>query len=238
MKKFFLILAALAISAPAYAQYENTTRGMKLISDSVAQDGTWNLGTAATVGTLTATTGEFANGSAAAPSITFSSLGTSGMYLINPSIGFSVGGTLRFAIGDSAIYLYSGALYFGSSFDADMFRCGADHLCMLRSTNNQKFSVAGSFTDFSNYERGYISADSTGAIIGHEAAGTGVARAVHIKSSVGLIVNDTGTKPTCDATTRGAMWRDEGGTSAADTFEVCAKNSSDTYDWYALATIP
>jgi hypothetical protein len=49
---------------------------------------------------------------------------------------------------------------------------------------------------------------------------------------------DPGTKPACDATTRGTIWRDDGGTGVADTIEVCAKNSSNTYAWYAMATIP
>jgi|GEM_PF-2840037 len=54
----------------------------------------------------------------------------------------------------------------------------------------------------------------------------------------GPVVSDSGTKPTCDSTIRGVLWRDQGGAGVADTFEVCAKNSSDTYAWYALATIP
>jgi len=57
-----------------------------------------------------------------------------------------------------------------------------------------------------------------------------------VLGSIRLI--DQGSKPTCDATTRGTIWRDDGGTGVADTIEVCAKNSSNTYAWYAMATIP
>jgi len=45
-------------------------------------------------------------------------------------------------------------------------------------------------------------------------------------------------EPTCDATTRGQIAFVQGGAAVADTYRICAKNSSDTYAWYALATIP
>jgi len=54
----------------------------------------------------------------------------------------------------------------------------------------------------------------------------------------GLKIYDMGTKPTCSSTTRGYIWREEGGAGVADKLEVCAKNSSDTYAWYPLASIP
>jgi len=57
-------------------------------------------------------------------------------------------------------------------------------------------------------------------------------------NSSGLKIYDMGTKPTCGASTRGYIWREEGGAGVADKLEVCAKNSSDTYAWYPLASIP
>jgi hypothetical protein len=45
-------------------------------------------------------------------------------------------------------------------------------------------------------------------------------------------------KPTCDSTTRGRIYFVVAGLESADTFEVCAKNSSDVYAWHELATIP
>jgi len=57
-------------------------------------------------------------------------------------------------------------------------------------------------------------------------------------SSYGLKIYDMGTKPACNSTTRGQIWRDEGGAGVADKLEVCAKNSSDSYAWYPLASIP
>ncbi|GJM14949.1 MAG: hypothetical protein DHS20C13_02760 [Thermodesulfobacteriota bacterium] len=42
---------------------------------------------------------------------------------------------------------------------------------------------------------------------------------------------DTGTKPTCDSSTRFSYWYDEGGAGIKDTVEVCAKDAGDTYGW-------
>ena len=67
---------------------------------------------------------------------------------------------------------------------------------------------------------GYTSSDVT--------VGATVDRGVRIETSA--------SKPTCDSSNRGYMWRTEGGASVADTFEVCLKDSSDVYAWVALAT--
>lgn len=47
-------------------------------------------------------------------------------------------------------------------------------------------------------------------------------------------LSDEGTKPTCAAGIRGAMWYDAGGVGAADTFEVCRKDAGDAYAWVAV----
>ena len=44
----------------------------------------------------------------------------------------------------------------------------------------------------------------------------------------------TGTRPTCDSTTRGTVWYVAGGAGVADTFEVCRKDAADTYAWVSL----
>lgn len=49
-----------------------------------------------------------------------------------------------------------------------------------------------------------------------------------------LDLNDPGAKPTCDSTTRGQLWYDEGGAGVADTFEVCIKSSGGTYSWKSV----
>lgn len=59
-------------------------------------------------------------------------------------------------------------------------------------------------------------------------AGTGEPGAVAIA--------DGGTKPTCAAGIRGSIWYDAGGAGAADTIEICAHKSDNSYAWVALAT--
>jgi hypothetical protein len=48
----------------------------------------------------------------------------------------------------------------------------------------------------------------------------------------------TRTRPTCTSAIRGTMWYVAGGAGVADTLTVCAKNSSDAYNWVSMATIP
>jgi hypothetical protein len=50
----------------------------------------------------------------------------------------------------------------------------------------------------------------------------------------GVFVLTGGSKPTCDSTNRGGMWRVEGGAGVADTFEVCTKDAADAYAWRTL----
>lgn len=49
-----------------------------------------------------------------------------------------------------------------------------------------------------------------------------------------LDLNDGGTRPTCDSSTRGYMWIDEGGAGVADSVAVCAKDSGDAYAWRTI----
>lgn len=45
---------------------------------------------------------------------------------------------------------------------------------------------------------------------------------------------DQGSRPTCDAAHRGALWYDAGTSGVADTFEACLKSAGDTYSWAPL----
>lgn len=44
----------------------------------------------------------------------------------------------------------------------------------------------------------------------------------------------TGTRPTCDATTRGLLFYVAGGAGVADTCEVCRKDAANNYAWVSL----
>ena len=57
--------------------------------------------------------------------------------------------------------------------DVILERDAANALALRNSTNGQTFRVYNSFTDASNYERGYMRWDTTSFEIGTEGAGTG-----------------------------------------------------------------
>jgi hypothetical protein len=44
----------------------------------------------------------------------------------------------------------------------------------------------------------------------------------------------TGSKPTCDSTTRGTFWHTAGGAGVKDSVEVCAKDAGDAYAWRTI----
>lgn len=48
----------------------------------------------------------------------------------------------------------------------------------------------------------------------------------------------SGTRPTCNSTTRGTFWYIAGTAGIADQVAVCVKNSSDVYSWVNMVTIP
>jgi len=47
----------------------------------------------------------------------------------------------------------------------------------------------------------------------------------------GFKINSSGTKPTCDATTRGTLWFNYNSLGIADTLQVCVKTVLDAYAW-------
>lgn len=63
-----------------------------------------------------------------------------------------------------------------SSDSPRIYRDAADVTALRRTTNGQALRVYRTFTDLSNYERAFISANSTEIIFGSQIAGTGVAR--------------------------------------------------------------
>ena len=80
-----------------------------------------------------------------------------------------------------------------------LFADAANTLAQRNSTNAQTFNLYNTYTDGSNYERGFMKWNSNVLEIGTEAAGTGTARALHIS---GL--------PTSDPAISGLLWNDAG----------------------------
>jgi hypothetical protein len=120
----------------------------------------------------------------------------------------------------SGVYSGSTPHYFGftntthadtasSAVDVRLQREAANHLAMVNSTNAQTFSVAGTYTDSSNYERLKIEA-GTAYNIRVQAAGTGTGRDLNIHSGASaalrlgvdgtnyIIMTSSGVKPAQD----------------------------------------
>ena len=70
--------------------------------------------------------------------------------------------------------------------DLKLFRDTAGTIAQRNSTNAQTYRLYGTYTDGSNYERGYLTSDTNGFTIGTEAAGTGTKRPVRDRKSTRL----------------------------------------------------
>jgi hypothetical protein len=92
---------------------------------------------------------------------------------------FSIGQPL--AIGASAV-----------SPDVHLERDAADTFAQRRLTNPQAFRVYNTFTDASNYERGFIRWNANVFEIGAESGGTGAARAMRLSCSVNQVLQLSG----------------------------------------------
>jgi hypothetical protein len=93
-------------------------------------------------------------------------------------------GSVRVQIGLGYVRIGdSGALEFNSSSassasDLSIIRDAADILAQRRTTNAQTFRLYNTFTDASNYERGFFRWNTNVLEIGAEAAGTGTQRTI------------------------------------------------------------
>ena len=103
---------------------------------------------------------------------------------------FTVGGTVnvqanavRINGANGTLNWTSGALA-NNTVDLSLARDAANTLAQRNGTNAQAFNLYNTFTDASNYERGFMKWDSNVLEIGTAAAGTGTDRYVRITSSL------------------------------------------------------
>ena len=133
---------------------------------------------------LTLTSGQLLlpDGTAAAPSLSFTSATGHGLYYYNSTnLGLSVGGTLRmlFTTAPRIILPSTGQLTFTSAaadgtVDTILARDAAGVLAQRNVANAQTSRIYGTFTDASNYERLSLShVTATGSLIAAETAGSG-----------------------------------------------------------------
>ena len=122
-----------------------------------------------------------------APAITLGTGGFSGMVTVsriddaNVNIGFGYDGLQRGAVLANNANLRWGS--FGITFaDLFLFRDAANTLAQRNGVNAQAFNLYNTYTDASNYERGFMRFVSNVMEIGAEALGTGTARTVRIRA--------------------------------------------------------
>jgi hypothetical protein len=105
--------------------------------------------------------------------------------------GLVVGTSGAFAYDPTANGQIGDALYFGngaSTIDISLGREAANTLALRNGLSAQVFRLYNTFTDASNYERGFIGWSSSVLSIGTEQAGTGSARNMQVISSGRLIL--------------------------------------------------
>ena len=131
-----------------------------------------------------ADTTQFASPSIAFPSnISFSAIGTN-LYAHNASFS-----AVRLSTNTTPFVSVNGSGYFGfasgdpSSADPDtrLFRDAANTLAQRNGVNAQAFNLYNTYTDASNYERGFMKWVGNTLRIGTDALGTGSARSVEFQ---------------------------------------------------------
>lgn len=124
------------------------------------------------------------DGSAAAPSYSFASSPSSGMYFLGPTdeIGFSRGGSPTLGIINGGISVGQGFIGLGASIsaaDVIIIRDAANVLAQRNGANAQTFRLYNTYTDASNYERFSVNFASGIVQIRQEHAGSGQVRAMY-----------------------------------------------------------
>jgi hypothetical protein len=140
-----------------------------------------------------------ANGTVAAPSLTFTSELSSGIYRIGNNLwGFSAGGAgaLVFdGVNNRIIAHQSYNLGWGSSgvSTPDLFiaRDAANTLAQRNGTNAQKQRWGNTWTDINNYEYGFVGWTTNVFTVGTEYAGSGVPRQIEVLGSRVLLKSTT-----------------------------------------------
>lgn len=99
------------------------------------------------------------------------------------SAGFDVASTVRVTGGTGQVRLWNNGAFSWSStgapsgaFDLAIFRDAANTLAQRNGVNAQAFNIYNTFTDASNYERGFVRWSSNVLQIGSDKLGTGTAR--------------------------------------------------------------
>lgn len=183
----------------------------------------------------------FDNGTSAAPSIAWASdADGTGTGLYRPAInqiGMVFNGVTPtiFGAGYAKIQATAGAVMFGVADDLSISRYDANKLQVgfnapLASMN----WVKGPDSTGSGQAGGNLKLAGGDGLVDAANGGNLILQggALHGAGAAGVVmVADNGTKPTCVAALRGAIWYDEGGAGVDDFYAVCVKTRANTYEW-------
>lgn len=165
-----------------------------------------------------------ADGSTAAPSISFANVGSTGLKKQTGSGGLVISsGNVDVVCIRNDNFRLGSAIYFGwasgspdtTGSDLTLYRDAADTLAQRRSTNAQSFLLYNTYTDASNYERAFFRWVSNALEIGTEKAGTGVGRDIKLK-------------PIGDTSQNGNIYLSDGGNVSALRLYFSPANNSPT----------
>lgn len=132
---------------------------------------------------------KLADGTAAAPSLTFASATNTGLYLGSGNLQISAGGSNLFQFTSGARFSVlsdTGQIRLGANQDVILNWDAANTPALRNGTNPQLFNLYRTFTDASNYERLVVGADFSAAgsfDIITRAAGSGVIRRLTLGTS-------------------------------------------------------
>jgi hypothetical protein len=217
-------------------------------------------GLATLTGTTTATTSSvpllLPNGSASAPSLSFSNYPTQGLYIdatylyMKPSNGLVVCSNATCSVQKAYI---SNGFFMGNSgslswtttdgnplttVDLSLRRDAAATLQLGADADTATAqTIKGSDSTGSGTAGGSLTLKGGAGTSGNADGGNLVLAGGALAGSGeygAVTISDLGTKPTCDAGIRGGFWYDAGGAGVADTFEVCRKDAADAYAWVSV----
>ena len=169
-----------------------------------------DLASPSAIGSTTPNTGKFTtlnistNGSAPSSALLFSGSGSvnAGFYYSSPAIIVSHYNNPQIALDENSLVRVRnlGAFCFSNNssplgtLDTYIYRDSAGVLAQRNSTNAQTFRLYNTFTDASNYERGFMQWATNVLEIGAEAAGTGTQRTLVLKvgSTDAVTITTTG----------------------------------------------
>jgi len=203
------------------AVFDTTAGGFSFLDQILAPDGSksipsYGLSSDTNTGFYKKASGTFS----------FSSNGQDGVYFgaaTNPSV--------------IQLALDTGFLAWGVNADVRLYRDAAAVLAQRNGTNAQEFRVynkdSGSNDEFASM--GWIN-NANEFTIATELTGTGTARNMRLQPAANgvVLLSDTGTKPTCAVGIRGALWYEAAGAGVKDDVQICAKDSSDVYNWRVI----